>query len=103
MAEIANEHKANLVIQKGAVIFAKDGFDITPEAMLRLDDRLPSVTVAQAKPVDTPAPGAAPPTKTDPGKGKGGPRTPPPSGQPQAGNQAPTLPPLDLQLRPSPQ
>ncbi|HTS91843.1 MAG TPA: OmpH family outer membrane protein [Stellaceae bacterium] len=99
VAEIANEHKANLVIQKGAVIFAKDGFDITPEAMQRLDERLPSVTVAQAKVAETPAPAAAP--KSDPGKGKGGPRNPP--AQPQAGAQPPALPPLDLQLRPPPQ
>ena len=101
VAEIANEHKANLVIQKGAVIFAKDGFDITPDAMLRLDERLPSVTVAQAKPVEAPAP--APTGKSEPGKTKGAPRTPPPPAQPQTGAQPPAVPPLDLQLRPSPQ
>jgi len=100
VAEIANEHKANLVVQKGAIIFAKDGFDITQEAMLRLDERLPSVTVAQAKPVETPAPTST--AKSEPGKTKAGPRTPPPA-QPQAGAQPPALPPLDLQLRPAPQ
>lgn len=96
VAEIANEHKANLVIQKGAVIFAKDGFDITPEAMARLDERLPSVTVNQPKPVET--------GKADTGKGGKAAPAPrnPASVQPPAGAEPPVLPPLDLQLRPAP-
>lgn len=49
VAEIAAEHQANLVIQKAAVIFGKDGFDITADAMQRLDQRLPAVTVNQPK------------------------------------------------------
>jgi Skp family chaperone for outer membrane proteins len=100
VAEIANEHKANLVIQKAAVIFAKDGFDITPEAMVRLDERLPSVTVNQPKPVET---GSADTGKAPTGKGKA-PATPrnPASNQPSAGAEPPGLPPLDLQLRPAP-
>lgn len=96
VAEIANEHKANLVIQKAAVIFAKDGFDITPEAMVRLDERLPSVTVNQPKPVET---GKAETGKG--GKAAPAPRSPA-SGQPPAGAEPPALPPLDLQLRPAP-
>jgi Skp family chaperone for outer membrane proteins len=100
VAEVANEHKANLVIQKAAVIFAKDGFDITSEAMVRLDERLPSVTVNQPKPVET---GSADTGKGQAGKGKAAPapRTPAPS-HPPAGAEPPALPPLDLQLRPAP-
>lgn len=93
VAEIANEHKANLVVQKAAVIFAKDGFDITQEAMVRLDERLPSVTVNQPKPVET--------GKADTGKGKAAPRSPA-SAQPPAEAEPPALPPLDLQLRSAP-
>lgn len=49
VAEIAAERSANLVIQKAAVIFGKDGFDVTPDAMARLDQRLPAVTVNPPK------------------------------------------------------
>jgi len=52
VAEVAAAHQANIVVQKAAVIFSKDGFDITAEAMKKLDERLPSVTVSQPKPVD---------------------------------------------------
>jgi len=57
VAEIAAERQANLVIQKAAVILGTDGFDITAEALQRLDQRLSSVTLADPK--TTPAPGAA--------------------------------------------
>src|SRR5215469_6084389 len=60
VAEIAAEHQANLVIQKAAVIFGKDGFDITADAMQRLDQRLPAVAVNQPKPVEAPATAAKP-------------------------------------------
>ena len=89
VAEIAGEHQANLVIQKAAVIFGKDGFDITADAMQRLDARLPAVAVNQPKPVEVakPAPEARP---------KAG-------GQAQApAAQAPPQPQLNLQLQPAP-
>jgi outer membrane protein len=49
VADIAAERGANLVIRKEAVIFSKDGFDITPDAQGRLDQRLPSVTMNPPK------------------------------------------------------
>jgi Skp family chaperone for outer membrane proteins len=88
VAEIANERHANLVMQKAAVIVAKDGYDITDDAMLRLDQRLPAVTVNQPKPVDVSK--AAEPAK---------PKAP---GQAQAPLQSPQ-PQLNLQLQPAPQ
>jgi len=90
VAEIAAEHQANLVIQKAAVIFGKDGFDITADAMQRLDQRLPAVTVNQPKPVDAttatkPAADAAKPKASGPGQ-----------------TQSDTQSPLNLQLQPAP-
>ena len=43
VAEIAAQRHANLVIQKAAVVLGTDGFDITADALARLDQRLPSV------------------------------------------------------------
>ncbi len=95
VAEIAAEHQANMVIQKAAVIFGKDGFDITADAMQRLDQRLPAVAVNQPKPVETAKPAS------DPAAGK--PKT---SGQVQIPNQpaaqAAPAPQLNLQLQPAP-
>jgi len=94
VAEIAAEHQANMVIQKAAVIFGKDGFDITADAMQRLDQRLPAVTVNQPKPVETAKPASEPAAK---------PKT---SGQVQTPNQpaaqAAPAPQLNLQLQPAP-
>jgi outer membrane protein len=90
VAEIATERQANLVIQKAAIIFGKDGFDITAEAMLRLDQRLPSVAVNQPKPVDLAKPADAAKPKV--------------SGQSQTqpAAQAAPQPQLNLQLQPAP-
>lgn len=90
VAEIAAEHQANLVIQKAAVIFGKDGFDITADAMQRLDQRLPQVAVNQPKPVDTKS-GA------DVAKSKSGSQATQ-QAQPQPAPQQP----LNLQLQPAP-
>jgi Skp family chaperone for outer membrane proteins len=90
VAEIAAEQKANLVIQKAAVIFGKDGFDITADAMQRLDQRLPAVAVNQPKPVE--ATTATKPA-ADAAKPKASGQAPPPSD---------TQPPLNLQLQPAP-
>jgi len=88
VAEIAAEHQANMVIQKAAVIFGKDGFDITTDAMQRLDQRLPAVALNQPKPVETAKP--APESSAKP-------KTP---SQPAA--QAAPPPQLNLQLQPAP-
>ena len=93
VAEIAAEHEANLVIQKAAVIFAKDGFDITADAMQRLDERLPAVTINPPKPVEV-----AKPT-TDPAKPKTVGQTP---AQSQPAAQATPQPQFNLQLQPAP-
>ncbi len=90
VAEIAAEHQANLVIQKAAVIFGKDGFDITADAMQRLDQRLPAVAVNQPKPVEGPT--AA---KAEVGKSKS-------SNQAQSQPQPAPQRPLNLQLQPAP-
>ena len=94
VAEVAAEHQANMVIQKAAVIFGKDGFDITADAMQRLDQRLPAVAVNQPKPVETAKPASEPSAK---------PKT---SGQVQIPNQpaaqAAPAPQLNLQLQPAP-
>jgi hypothetical protein len=92
VAEIAAEHQANLVIQKAAVIFGKDGFDITADAMQRLDQRLPAVAVNQPKPVD--AASAAKPA-VEVGKSKAASQA---QSQPQPAPQQP----LNLQLQPAP-
>lgn len=92
VAEIAAEHQANLVIQKAAVIFGKDGFDITADAMQRLDQRLPSVAVNQPKPGEVAKPADASKPKTS-----GQAQT---SSQPAA--QAVPQPQLNLQLQPAP-
>ncbi|HXP77450.1 MAG TPA: OmpH family outer membrane protein [Stellaceae bacterium] len=90
VAEIAAEHQANLVIQKAAVIFGKDGFDITADAVQRLDQRLPAVTVNQPKPVDLAKP-------ADTAK----PRVPGQAQTPPAAQSAPQSQ-LNLQLQPAP-
>ena len=90
VAEIAAEHQANLVIQKAAVIFGKDGFDITADAMQRLDQRLPAVAVNQPKPVDTAA---------KPGEGSAKAKA---AGQAQNQTQTEPQPPLNLQFQPAP-
>jgi outer membrane protein len=45
VAGIVQERRANLVIEKQAVVFEAEGLDVTPEAIVRLDVKLPSVVV----------------------------------------------------------
>lgn len=54
IAQIAGEHKANMVLTRAAVLFAANNLDITAEVTKRLDAQLPSMTVK------LPAPGAPP-------------------------------------------
>jgi|GEM_PF-2354347 Skp family chaperone for outer membrane proteins len=95
VAEIAAEHQANLVMQKAAVIFSKDGFDITADAMQRLDQRLPAVTVNQPKPVEV----AKPATDAPKSKAAGQAQT---QSQPAASAAPVPAAPLNLQLQPAP-
>jgi outer membrane protein len=66
VADIVKEHKANLVLEKQAVVYEPEGMDVTADAIQRLDKRLPSVPVNLPK-LDTgaltptPAPAAAAP------------------------------------------
>ncbi|HEV2265247.1 MAG TPA: OmpH family outer membrane protein [Stellaceae bacterium] len=55
IAQIASEHKANMVLTRAAVLFAANNLDITAEVTKRLDAQLPSMQVK------LPAPGAPPP------------------------------------------
>jgi Skp family chaperone for outer membrane proteins len=63
IADLAKERGANLVLAKAAVMFEAAGLDVTAEAIVRLDQKLPSVPVSLPKEGD----GAAP-------KGKAGPK-----------------------------
>ncbi|HKW55108.1 MAG TPA: OmpH family outer membrane protein [Stellaceae bacterium] len=45
IADIVKERKANLVIEKQAVVFEADGMDVTADAVARLDQKLTSVPV----------------------------------------------------------
>jgi len=92
VAEVAAAHQANIVVQKAAVIFSKDGFDITAEAMQKLDERLPAVSVNQPKPVDV---SKAKPATPAPVQSQS--RQPP---QIQPPPQAAPSPQLNLQLQP---
>ena len=70
VADLIKERKANLALEKQAVIFEAEGMDVTADAIQRLDKKLPSVPVnvpkaesaapATAAPPAGPAPAAAP-------------------------------------------
>jgi len=58
IAQVAGEHKANMVLTRAAVLFAASNLDITAEVTKRLDVQLPTMQVT------LPAPGATlPPAK----------------------------------------
>lgn len=50
VAEIAQERGANLVLDRQSVVFQADGFDISQEALTRVDQKLPQVAVNLPKP-----------------------------------------------------
>jgi Skp family chaperone for outer membrane proteins len=50
IADIVKERKANLVVEKQAVVFEADGMDVTADAIARLDRKLVSVPVNLPKP-----------------------------------------------------
>jgi outer membrane protein len=60
VADIVKERKANLVLEKGAVVYEPEGMDVTADAIQRLDKKLPSVAVNLPKLDDG---GTAPPPK----------------------------------------
>jgi outer membrane protein len=45
VADIVKERKANLVLEKQAVVYEPEGMDVTADAIKRLDQKLPSVPV----------------------------------------------------------
>ncbi len=55
IAQVASEHKANMVLTRAAVLFAANNLDITAEVTKRLDAQLPTMQVK------LPAPSAPPP------------------------------------------
>jgi Skp family chaperone for outer membrane proteins len=61
IADIVKERRADLVLQKQAVVFEAEGMDVTTEAITRLDKKLPSVPINLPKPEDGAL--AAPPKK----------------------------------------
>jgi Skp family chaperone for outer membrane proteins len=66
VADILKERKANLALEKQAVVYEAEGMDVTAEAIARLDKKLPSVPVNLPKldgaPTNAPA-AASPPAK----------------------------------------
>ena len=60
IAQIANEHKANMVLTRAAVLFAANNLDITAEVTKRLDAQLPTMQVKLPAPGVPPAPAPAP-------------------------------------------
>jgi len=50
VADIVKERKANLVVEKQAVVFEAEGMDVTADAIARLDQKLASVPVNLPKP-----------------------------------------------------
>ncbi|HWI27127.1 MAG TPA: OmpH family outer membrane protein [Stellaceae bacterium] len=49
VADIVKERRANLVLEKQAVVYEPEGMDVTSEAIVRLDKKLPSVPVTLPK------------------------------------------------------
>jgi outer membrane protein len=62
VADIVKERKANLVLEKQAVVYEPEGMDVTADAIKRLDQKLPSVPVNLPKLDDSGA--TAPPAKS---------------------------------------
>lgn len=56
IAQIASEHKANMVLTRAAVLFAANNLDITAEVTKRLDAQLPTMQVKLPSPSTPPVP-----------------------------------------------
>src|SRR5204863_6234882 len=57
IADIAKQRKANLVFQRADLILFDQGFDVTDEVLLKLDEQMPALPVNFVAPVTPPAPG----------------------------------------------
>lgn len=55
IAQVASEHKANMVLTRAAVLFAANNLDITAEVTKRLDAQLPTMQVKLPAPSTPPA------------------------------------------------
>lgn len=70
LLDMASEHKLDLILVKGAVLFSDSSRDMTQEALKRLDTKLPTVTID--KPAALPkAPAAQAPKPNQPAAPKG--------------------------------
>jgi outer membrane protein len=70
LEDIMKERGANVVLNRGAVsLISDDRFDVTDEALKRLDVKLPTMTVTVAEPA-APAAAAPPPPAKAPAKKK---------------------------------
>jgi outer membrane protein len=63
--DIAKQRKANLVFQRQAVALYDQAFNVTDEALLKLDEQMPTLIVNFTDPV-LPSPGAALPASSPP-------------------------------------
>ena len=73
ITEIAKERKANLVFQRSELVLFDQGFDVTDQVLLKLDEQLPTLTVnftAPTPPAAQPAAAAAQPAKKEQPKKK---------------------------------
>jgi outer membrane protein len=71
ITEIAKDRKANLVFQRSELVLFDQGFDVTDQVLLKLDEQLPTLTVNFAAPAAAePAAATAQPAKKEPPKKK---------------------------------
>jgi outer membrane protein len=71
ITEIAKERKANLVFQRSELVLFDQGFDVSDQVLLKLDEQLPTLTVNFTAPaVAEPAAATAQPAKKEPPKKK---------------------------------
>ncbi|HEU0218920.1 MAG TPA: OmpH family outer membrane protein [Stellaceae bacterium] len=62
ITEIAKDRKANLVFQRSELVLFDQGFDVTDQVLVKLDEQMPTLTVNFVAPVAAAAPeGTAPP------------------------------------------
>jgi Skp family chaperone for outer membrane proteins len=62
ITEIAKDRKANLVFQRSELVLFDQGFDVTDQVLVKLDEQMPTLTVNFVAPVVAAGPeGTAPP------------------------------------------
>jgi outer membrane protein len=62
ITDIAKDRKANLVFQRSELVLFDQGFDVTDQVLLKLDEQLPSLDVTFVAPVAANAPDQGTPT-----------------------------------------